>query len=434
MRIRRLTIQDFRGVASGVVDFPGHTLLVGDNNVSKSTVCEALDLALGTERLFRRPIIDEHDFHNGEYLRDEKPVVIGIEVVLLGLSDETKRKLFSKTRPWSESKGGFVDVEGVKPADLDGGDVERALPFVFLGWYDRKLDDFDGQTYFAHPPSAKPETEAEYPGDGLEKFGREWKQKCGFIYLRTLRTGRRALSLERGSLLEPPIGSIPQLKAIRDQVRMRMQRFIGLADHEDATAFFASDLTREHLREVVQFFVRSKGSEYAVPFHRLGTGSINTLVFALLTHIADLRGNDSVIFAMEEPEIALPPHTQRRVTRYLRGRMGQAIVTSHSPHVIDEFEVIEILAIGRSDKHVLQSTPLPKEGIRYKAIRQHKLQLADVVLSRGGRKQTFNIIDLALGGTLGSSHSFLIFLFRVSHQRTGDACHFVVRMVWLAPE
>ena len=47
------------------------------------------------------------------------------------------------------------------------------------------------------------------------------------------------------------------------------------------------------------------------------------------------------------------------------------------------------------------------------------------VVAYGGRKQTFNIIDLALGGTLGSSHSFLMFLFRVSHQRTGDACHFV---------
>ena len=45
----------------------------------------------------------------------------------------------------------------------------------------------------------------------------------------------------------PPVGSIPQLKAIREQVRKRMQRFIGIADEEDATAFFASDLTREKL-------------------------------------------------------------------------------------------------------------------------------------------------------------------------------------------
>ncbi|RLP23994.1 AAA family ATPase [Mesorhizobium sp. YM1C-6-2] len=409
MRVRRITIRNFRGVSEGVVDLPGHTLIVGDNNVGKSTLCEALDLALGTERLFKRPIVDEHDFHNGDYLRaDKKPVVIQIEVVLLGLSEEHQRTLLSKTRPWSESKGGFVDVEGATPADLDGADVVRALPIVFMGWYDRKLDDFEGKTYFSHPASAKHEEDVQHPGDGLEPFGREWKQKCGFIYLRTLRTGRRALSLERGSLLDTilrlgdtgresmwedtilrlrefskPIGSIAQLKKIREQVQERMQRFIGIAETDDATAFFASDLTRENLREVVQFFIRSKGSDYAVPFHRLGTGSINTLVFALLTHIADLRGNGSVIFAMEEPEIALPPHTQRRVTRYLRSRMGQAIVTSHSPNVINEFDVGEILAIGRSETHVLSATPLPKEGVRYKTIRRHKLQLSDVVLSRG---------------------------------------------------
>src|SRR5262249_13321686 len=146
-------------------------------------------------------------------------------------------------------------------------------------------------------------------------------------YLRALRTGRRALSLERGSLLDtilrlgdtgresmwedtlkrlreltPSIGTIPQLKAIRSQVRQRMARFVGIAAGDDAPGFFASELTREHLREVVTFFVRAQESQYLIPFHRLGTGSINALVFALLTHIADLRGAASVIFAMEEPE------------------------------------------------------------------------------------------------------------------------------------
>ena len=43
------------------------------------------------------------------------------------------------------------------------------------------------------------------------------------------------------------------------------------------------------------------------------------------------------------------------------------------------------------------------------------------VIANGGRKQTFNIIDLVFDGTLGSPHSFLMFLFRVSHPRTGDA-------------
>jgi putative ATP-dependent endonuclease of the OLD family len=410
VRVRRIIIENFRGIARGAVDFPGHTLLVGGNNVGKSTVCEALDLVLGTERLFHRPIVDEHDFHNGRYFDGAgNVIVIKIEVVLIDLPEDVRRKLFHKTRPWSEEKQGFVDVDGSTPSDTDAPGVIRALPIIFLGWYDRKTDDFEGKTFFSHPSKESPD-EADHPtpGNGLEPFGREWKQACGFIYLRTLRTGRRALSLERGSLLDtilrlgdkgresmwedtvkrlrafdPPVGSIPQLKAIREQVRKRMQRFIGIANEEDATAFFASDLTRANLREVIQFFVRSKGSEYPVPFHRLGTGSINTLVFALLTHIADLRGNDAVIFAMEEPEIALPPHSQRRLTRYLLKKMGQAIVTSHSPHVIDEFEVTQILAIDCDEKHHLSSTAIPTEGIRFRAVRQRKLQLAEAILARG---------------------------------------------------
>ena len=205
MRVRRLTITNFRSVAHGVVDFHGHTLLVGGNNVGKSTICEALDLVLGAERLFRRPTIDEHDFHNGHYLDDDgQPVLITIEAVLVDLPEETLRKLFGRTRPWSDQRGGFVDVEGVNPTDLDGADVCRALPVVFIGWYDRESDDFEGKTYFAHPAQPVAEDDEHYgqPGAGLQDFGRNWKFTCGFIYLRTLRTGRRALSLERGSLLD----------------------------------------------------------------------------------------------------------------------------------------------------------------------------------------------------------------------------------------
>jgi putative ATP-dependent endonuclease of OLD family len=405
-----LTITNFRSVAHGVVDFHGHTLLVGGNNVGKSTICEALELVLGPERLFRRPIIDEHDFHNGRYLdADKNRVEIKIEAVLVDLPEETQRKLLARTRPWSDRRGGFVDVEGATPADLDGAGVCRALPVLFLGWYDRLKDDFAGQTYFAHPVETVPEDDERHgePGAGLQPFDYKWKLTCGFIYLRTLRTGRRALSLERGSLLDtilrlgdngresmwedtltrlrdlnPAIGAIPQLRAIRAQVRDRMARFVGIADGDDATGFFASELTREHLREVVTFFVRSQDSNYLVPFHRLGTGSINTLVFALLTHIADLRGAASVIFAMEEPEIALPPHSQRRITRYLRKRMGQAIITSHSPYVIEEFQLSEILAINRQADH-LTGNFVPTEGLKPRTLKRQRRQLAEAVLARG---------------------------------------------------
>ena len=51
MQVRRVSISNFRGVRSGCVLLDSHSLLVGANAVGKSTVCEALDLVLGLERL-----------------------------------------------------------------------------------------------------------------------------------------------------------------------------------------------------------------------------------------------------------------------------------------------------------------------------------------------------------------------------------------------
>ena len=61
MRVRLLEIENFRGITTGRVVFRQHTLLIGGNNIGKSTVCEALELVLGPERMSRRPVVDEHD-------------------------------------------------------------------------------------------------------------------------------------------------------------------------------------------------------------------------------------------------------------------------------------------------------------------------------------------------------------------------------------
>lgn len=67
MKARRVSLSNFRGVRSGNVLLDCRSLLVGGNAVGKSTVCEALDLTLGLERLYRRPVIDEYDFYEAKY-------------------------------------------------------------------------------------------------------------------------------------------------------------------------------------------------------------------------------------------------------------------------------------------------------------------------------------------------------------------------------
>lgn len=411
MKVRQLDIQNFRGVGIGRVRFNDNTLLVGGNNVGKSTVCEALDLVLGPERLYRRPVVDEHDFCLGQYLEDDgNSREIRIDVVLIDLSSEALRQFGQHIRRWDDETYEFMDEEqgGADRADAEG--VVWALPLLFLGRYDSDEDDFVGDTFFNHPvpvPDDLDEEELAKLGQGRAQFMRSHKRLCGFIFLRTLRTGSRALSLQRGSLLDtilklggegatamwrdtlttlqtldPAIGDVEQLKEVRAEIRTRLAKFVNLAPGDDSAAFFASDLTREHMREVVRLFIATEPSNHLVPYARQGTGSINLLVFALLTLIADLRGKQSVIFAMEEPEIALPPHTQRRVTRFVLQEMGQSIVTSHSPYVIEQFEPNNIVMLNRDAQGTLIGEPIDTAGVKPKAYRTERRQFAEAILSK----------------------------------------------------
>ena len=88
MKICKVSINNFRGIKSGSVLLDGNSVFVGDNNSGKSTIFEAIDLVMGPDRLSKRPVIDEHDFYAGEYLIDETPVEIIIEVIVIDLSEE----------------------------------------------------------------------------------------------------------------------------------------------------------------------------------------------------------------------------------------------------------------------------------------------------------------------------------------------------------
>ncbi|MEV3935631.1 AAA family ATPase [Glycomyces sp. NPDC049804] len=406
-----LEIENFRGIRKGRVTFQQHTLLVGGNNIGKSTVCEALELVLGTERLYRRPVIDEHDFSQGMYLEEDgRAREIRIRVVLTDLSDEQARRVgWGHLRRWKYDTLSYIDEEpgGVNVADDEG--VSWAMPVVFVGRYDREEDDFVGETFFDHPTPIIDELDEEEQdslGAGRAPFTRTHKRMCGLVFLRALRTGSRALSLQRGSLLDtilrlggdgtskmwmdalesirgldPAIGEIEQLSAIRESIRTRLGKFVNLAPGTESAAFFASDLTREHLREVVRLFLATQPSNHSVPFSRQGTGSINLLVFALLTIIADLRGDQTAIFVMEEPEIALPPHTQRRVTKFVVQQMGQSIVTSHSPYVIEQFEPDNVVILSRNNS-VLTGSAIDTKDVKAKAYRAQRRQFAEAILSR----------------------------------------------------
>jgi putative ATP-dependent endonuclease of OLD family len=443
LKISRLTIENFRGIKAGELLFPDHVVLIGDNNTGKSTILEAIDLVLGPDRLSRRPPIDEHDFYVGRYFHvsgSEEPeaepaapakaetggavavaeevpadevaepegepapevqesaepetVQIKIEATITGLSDEQKAHFRDYIEWWNTDDGSFYTAPNVEGVDADA--IIEALRVTFIGEYVFDEDDFDGKTYFARSLEE---------GGNPQFFGRRDKQFCGFLYLRSLRTGSRALSLEHGSLLDiilrlkeirpqmwestinglasfdvastPELGITGVLQSINTALNKYVPKEWGIEPHLRVSA-----LTREHLRKVITAFVATGEGPHAAPYFRQGTGTINMLVLAMLSQIAEDKQN--VIFAMEEPETAIPPYAQKRIVHEIRNLSAQSLFNSHSPYVVEEFGVDETLVLSRSGEGVLTqaSVNLP-ESVKHKRYRQEfRTRFCEGLLSR----------------------------------------------------
>lgn len=411
MRIARLTIENYRGIKKADILLPKHGVLIGDNNTGKTTLLEALDLVLGPDRLNRQPPIDEHDFFRGEYMvktvgiagnpgeaagpadtedvpppaepkeATGEPPRIEITVTVADLTDEQKAKFGDYIEFWDSSTEAFYDEPN--PAGVDPAHITESLRVTFHGWYDEEEDDFEAQTFF---------TRSLMEGDRPEPFSKRDKQVCGFLYLRSHRTGSRALSLERGSLLDiilrlkevrpqmwedtldtlsgisvasdPKLGISPILESIDAALKKYVPKEWGVEPH-----LKVSNLTRDHLRKVITAFIATGEGSHAAPYYRQGTGTINMLVLAMLSLIAE--GKQNVIFAMEEPETAIPPYAQKRIVHEVRKLASQTLFTSHSPYVLEEFASEDTIVLGRDSEGILdrKSITLP-DNVKLKRYRQ----------------------------------------------------------------
>jgi putative ATP-dependent endonuclease of OLD family len=405
VKIYSVAIENFRGIRATKLLLPDHAVLIGDNNTGKSSIFEAIDLALGPDRLSRRPPVDEHDFYQGNYLAAAGPEAvegeappdapkITIEVTITNLSAEQQAR-FGGSIEWLDTVAD-VFYEAPNPAGVDAANINAALRVTFIGAYDADEDDFTGYTYFTRSL-----TEEDTP----TPFSKKDKQHCGFLFLRSLRTGSRALSLEHGSLLDiilrlkeirpqmwegtigtladfdvasdPAIGISGVLDSIDQSLKKYVPREWGVKPH-----LKVSNLTREHLRKVVTAFIATGAGDHAAPFFRQGTGTINMLVLAMLSQIAEDKQN--VIFAMEEVETAIPPYAQKRIVHELRKLAAQSLFTSHSPYVLEEFKLDETVILSRTDDGVLSQAEIAlPESVKHKRYRQEfRTRFCEGLLSR----------------------------------------------------
>jgi len=402
MIIRELIIKNFRSIEDCSIEFDKHNLVCGANNIGKSTLLEAINLVLGPDRIFSPDAINEFDFYKYQYLTEEnEPIKIYIEVRLAHLSENEQRQFLNLEvlEYWDIENDKYISSEEVSGNFDETSHKVDCLRVAFEGYYDHGEDEFITKTYFLNSDPENPEF-----------LNRHQKRDIGFLYLRYLRTGNRALSLERGSLLDIILQLkeikytswkevIDKIKGVGDDIRAdenfdqvlqsiedKVKAYTPLNSVTDKSfKFEVTNLTRRDLKYNINLFISTEPSNFEVPFRNVGNGTINVLMYSLLSIIADLKkaAGKSVIFGMEEPEIAIPPHTQRRVVGDIKKNSDQTIVTSHSPYVTEMFIDDRISVLSLDNGNIKSKSP-DFEPFRDKHIKQNfRYLFAEGLLAKG---------------------------------------------------
>ena len=103
---------------------------------------------------------------------------------------------------------------------------------------------------------------------------------------------------------------------------------------------------RHALRGMLEAAAIESHEDVSIPVGQRGTGFQSALVLGILRYVAQQEAQNAgnVVFAIEEPEAFLHPQTQRAMARIVRkiANDAQVIVTTHSPVIVDSFDIRRI--------------------------------------------------------------------------------------------
>jgi putative ATP-dependent endonuclease of the OLD family len=342
MRVRKLTVRNFRGIRTFNWDIDARFIcLVGPGDSTKTTILDALGLVLSRRYNVSFTDADFYDCNTDE--------AIEIVVTITGLPDAlVEERSHGKNRSGIRSTGELVNDP------LDDDDVEECLIV-------RLRVDAD----------LEPIWEVIRPNDDAgEYISATDRAKLGFFRVGTF--ADLHLKWSRSSALSSLTSSKTEAAhAVVEAHRQARQAIMGLSDtplHEASSLIQASSLKLgtsafTNLKPGLDPSVATSTAtlvlhEGNVPLTSYGLGSRRLTSLA----IQESAITGESILAVDELEHGLDPHRLIHLLRYLRAKASedlmQVFITTHSPLVVSGLDSNEMQVI-RSDEGTTTATPVP---------------------------------------------------------------------------
>ncbi len=321
MRIKRVKVENFRALEKIEVDLSKFSVIIGENDVGKTSFLFALDA------FFSNGTIDKAD----EFFKFEKKKPIQITISFADVPDQAELKsLLDETNCVTIQKTFEFEEKPTARAIFIDGKYKDVPPATLKKWF--------GPDRFHFIPVRR---------DLAVQFSMN----------KTALLGKLLRAKMKSKLQEPDSSHslkevIQILEAAIQEPRQALEMNLREQMHNETIVLKFVDLDIDPV-EGVTFDVRISDDRVEnIQIKNRGAGTQNNLIIALFRLVASLDLGENFIFAMEEPENSLHPKAQRQLLSVLQeiSKTSQVICTTHSPVFVDRSKFENNILMNRAIK------------------------------------------------------------------------------------
>jgi putative ATP-dependent endonuclease of OLD family len=349
--LKKVRIQNFRGIQNLDLDLNESTLLIGQNNAGKTSVISALDLSLGN---YSR-LLSNEDFYKDELGNFADSIIVDV------LIEPTSETTFSPG--WIDVFGDSIDTRAddteyvairttVTKDPLQGFKTERnSIVWDTPTIIKKKRVRFEN-IFFVNI-SAQRDIYSDLKDRSSVAYKLLSKVPDGYS-VKAVKTIETAIeNLNATVKLSSPVLTDLQTDLNTNAISGNGLGVTTISAVETDVKDFARNFTISHGHNVDRIFPTN--------YHGMGTRSWDSLVSVktFVEYLSSIFSEKSVeffpIIAAEEPEAHLHPNAQRSIFDLLNKIECQSIISSHSPYVLGSCELQNVTKLVNDGTNVLAS-------------------------------------------------------------------------------